>query len=239
MAADQLDNKLTLTPLRSVPLVQPGDDLAAIVTQALATSNEALQPRDVLILAQKIVSKAEGRIVPAETREDARAIAKREAKRIVRETADHLIVETQHGFVCANAGVDMSNVPEGTAVLLPKDSDASAARVRATLESASGSPIGVIVSDTFGRPWRVGFTNVAIGASGIELLRGYKGQIDSGGRELVVTEIAHLDEIAAAAELVMNKLDGVPVAIVRGYPFEVGDGAVRDIVRPVADDLFR
>jgi coenzyme F420-0:L-glutamate ligase/coenzyme F420-1:gamma-L-glutamate ligase len=226
--------ELRIFPVTGMPEVVAGADIGRQILDAAT-----VEPGDVVVIAQKIVSKAEGRMIPAHTRDDARAAAKRDARRIVRETPDHLIVETQHGFVCANAGVDMSNVPEGTAVLLPKDSDASAARIRATLESACGAPIGVIVSDTFGRPWRVGFTNVAIGASGIELLRGYKGQLDSGGRELVITEIAHLDEIAAAAELVMNKIDGVPAAIVRGYPFEVGDGAVRDIVRPAADDLFR
>jgi coenzyme F420-0:L-glutamate ligase/coenzyme F420-1:gamma-L-glutamate ligase len=192
-----------------------------------------------VVIAHKIVSKAEGRIVPAQTREDARAAAKREARRIVRESSEHLIVETHHGFVCANAGVDMSNVAAGTAALLPKDPDASADRIRATIEARIGSPIGVIVSDTFGRAWRVGQTNVAIGASGLHALRSYKGQIDAAGRELVVTEIAHLDELAAAAELVMNKLDGVPATIVRGYPWEPGAGSVHEIVRPTDQDLFR
>lgn len=194
---------------------------------------------DVVVVAQKIVSKAEGRIVAAETRDDARAAARREARRIVRETPDHLIVETQHGFVCANAGVDLSNVPAGTAALLPKDPDASAARIRRTIEARTGASIAVIVSDTFGRAWRVGQTNVAIGASGMEALRDYKGQVDAAGRELVVTEIAHLDELAGAAELVMNKLDGVPVAIVRGYAWRRGDGTARHTVRPASMDLFR
>jgi coenzyme F420-0:L-glutamate ligase/coenzyme F420-1:gamma-L-glutamate ligase len=227
-------SEIRISPVHGMPEVIAGDDIGRLILDATP-----VEPGDVVVIAQKIVSKAEGRIVAANTRDDARAAAKRDAKRIVRETPQHLIVETQHGFVCANAGVDMSNVADGTAALLPKDSDASAARIRATLEDAVGPPIAVIVSDTFGRPWRVGFTNVAIGASGIELLRGYKGQFDAAGRELMITEIAHLDELSAAAELVMNKLDGVPVAIVRGYPFEIGSGAVRDIVRPVADDLFR
>ena len=226
--------EIQVLAVEGMPEVVPGADIGRLVLDAAT-----VEPGDIVVIAQKIVSKAEGRIVPAETRDDARAAAKRDARRIVRETPQHLIVETMHGFVCANAGVDMSNVPEGTAVLLPKDSDASAKRIRTTLEAERGSPIGVIVADTFGRPWRLGFTNVAIGASGIELLRGYKGQFDAAGRELLITEIAHLDEIAGAAELVMNKLDGVPAAIVRGYPFEPGDGAAKDIVRPAIDDLFR
>lgn len=214
--------------------VTAGDDVGAIVCDAAE-----VRPGDVVVVAQKIVSKSEGRIVAAITRDDARAAARREARRIVRETPDHLIVETHHGFVCANAGVDMSNVPDGTAALLPKDPDGSAARIRRTIEARCGGAVAVIVSDTFGRPWRVGQTNVAIGASGMESLRGYKGLLDEAGRELLVTEIAHLDELAAAAELVMNKLDGVPAAIVRGYPFAAGDGRVAETVRPTAMDLFR
>lgn len=228
---------IQIIPVRGIKEIRPGDDIGAAILE-----QHDVESGDIVVIAQKIVSKAEGRIVKASTKEDAWAAAKREAKRIVRETPDHLIVETQHGFVCANAGVDMSNVDAGTAVLLPKDSDASAERIRSTLAAKAGEPVAVIVSDTFGRPWRLGFTNVAIGAAGIELLRGYKGQFDSAGRELLVTEIAHLDELAAAAELVMNKLDGVPAAIVRGYPFNPAGpeaSAVKQIVRPVADDLFR
>lgn len=226
--------ELRIIAVEGMPEVVPGDDIGALVIE-----HATVRPRDVVVIAQKIVSKAEGRIVPADTKEDARAAAKREARRIVRESSEHLIVETHHGFVCANAGVDMSNVEAGTAVLLPKDPDGSADRIRRTLEERCGGPVVVIVADTFGRPWRIGQTNVAIGSSGMPALRGYKGQFDPAGRELLVTEIAHVDELAGAAELVMNKLDGVPAAIVRGYPFEAGEGAVRDIVRPTAMDLFR
>jgi coenzyme F420-0:L-glutamate ligase/coenzyme F420-1:gamma-L-glutamate ligase len=217
-----------------LPEVAAGADIGVLIAGAAA-----VEPGDVVVIAQKIVSKAEGRIVPAETRDDARAAAKREARRIVRETPDHLIVETHHGFVCANAGVDMSNVEAGTAALLPKDPDSSAARIRRTLEETFGAPIGVIVSDTFGRAWRIGHTNVAIGSSGLLALRTYEGQADPAGREILVTQIAHLDELASAAELVMDKLARVPVAIVRGYAWEPGTGSVRDIVRPTAMDLFR
>jgi coenzyme F420-0:L-glutamate ligase / coenzyme F420-1:gamma-L-glutamate ligase len=226
--------ELRITAVEGIPEVEPGADIGALILE-----QADVRAGDVIVVAQKIVSKAEGRIVAAETKEDARAAAKREARRIVRESIDHLIIETRHGFVCANAGVDMSNVAAGTAVLLPKDPDASAARIRRTLEEATGPPIAVIVADTFGRPWRVGHSNVAIGASGMVALRDYKGQFDAAGRELLVTQMAHLDELAGAAELVMNKLDGVPVAIIRGYPFEPGEGTARETVRPTEMDLFR
>jgi coenzyme F420-0:L-glutamate ligase / coenzyme F420-1:gamma-L-glutamate ligase len=226
--------ELRIIPVTGIGEVVAGADIGALICDAFA-----VEPGDVVVIAQKIVSKAEGRIIAADTRDDARAAARREARRVVRDTPDHLIVETHHGFVCANAGVDMSNVPAGTAALLPKDPDASAERIRATIEQRSGGAVAVIVSDTFGRPWRVGQTNVAIGGSGMESLRGYKGQVDAAGRELLVTEIAHLDELSSAAELVMNKLDGVPAAIVRGYAFQAGPGKVSETVRPTAMDLFR
>ena len=214
--------------------MEAGADIGALIA-----GTAQVEVRDIVVVAHKIVSKAEGRIVAADTRDDAHAAAKREARRIVRETQDHLIVETHHGFVCANAGVDMSNVAAGTAALLPKDPDSSAARIRRTLEDSCGAPIGVIVSDTFGRAWRIGQTNVAIGASGLEALRSYEGMIDPVGRELRVTKIAHLDELASAAELVMAKLDRVPVAIVRGYAWEPADGSVQETIRPTELDLFR
>jgi coenzyme F420-0:L-glutamate ligase/coenzyme F420-1:gamma-L-glutamate ligase len=214
--------------------VEAGADIGELVVAAFE-----VQPTDVVVVAQKIVSKAEGRVIAADSREEARAAAKREAKRIVRESVEHLIVETRHGFVCANAGVDMSNVPAGTAVLLPKDSDASARRIRQTLEDRFGEPIAVIISDTFGRPWRIGHTNVAIGSAGMEAFRDYRGMTDDAGREMQVTQIAHVDELAAATELVMEKLAKVPVAIVRGYEWTPGEGSVADIVRPTELDLFR
>ena len=229
-----MPSEIRIIAVTGLPEVTAGADIAALIDDATD-----VRPGDVVVIAQKIVSKAEGRIVPAHTRDDARAIAKREARRIVRETEDHLIVETHHGLVCANGGVDMSNVAEGTAALLPRDPDASADRIRATLEDRRGTPVAVIVSDTFGRAWRIGHTNVAIGSSGMNALRTYEGKVDPAGRELLITQIAHIDEIAAAAELVMDKLDRVPVAIVRGYGWEPGTGAARDLVRPPEQDLFR
>ncbi len=226
-------SELRVIPVGGFPEIEAGADIGTMIADT-----GLIESGDVVVIAQKIVSKAEGRMVPALTREDARAAARREAKRIVRETENHLIVETHHGFVCANAGVDMSNVPEGVVALLPKDSDRSAARIRATLEERIGRPIAVIVSDTFGRAWRIGQTNVAIGSSGIAAVRSYDGRSDPAGHELVVTQIAQIDELAAAAELVMDKLDRIPVAIVRGYRFS-GDGTAQELVRPPEMDLFR
>jgi coenzyme F420-0:L-glutamate ligase/coenzyme F420-1:gamma-L-glutamate ligase len=227
-------SEIRVIPVGGFPEIEAGADIGAMIADT-----GAVEPRDVVVIAQKIISKAEGRMVPALTREDARAAARREAKRVVRETENHLIVETHHGFVCANAGVDMSNVPEGVVALLPKDSDRSAARIRATLEERIGAPIAVIVSDTFGRAWRIGHSNVAIGSSGIRALRTYEGQSDPAGHELVVTQIAQIDEISAAAELVMDKLDRIPVAVVRGYRWEPDEDTAQSLVRPPEMDLFR
>jgi coenzyme F420-0:L-glutamate ligase/coenzyme F420-1:gamma-L-glutamate ligase len=223
-----------IIPVPGIGEVVAGDDVGAIVLE-----HAGVEPNDIVVIAQKIVSKAEGRVVEANDREDARAAARREARRILRDTPSYLIVETHFGLVCANAGVDMSNIDDGYAVLLPKDPDASCDRIRKTLEDRVGPPVGVIMSDTFGRTWRIGHSNVAIGASGIKAVRDYRGQFDPAGRELVVTQIAHLDELAGAAELVMGKLDRVPVAIVRGYPWEPADEGARALIRPMADDLFR
>jgi coenzyme F420-0:L-glutamate ligase / coenzyme F420-1:gamma-L-glutamate ligase len=239
MPSAEPTGELRVIPIRGIGEVLAGDDVGVIIVAGAAAQDTPVEPGDVVVVASKIVSKAEGRLVEVESREAAREVVRREARRIVRETPVHLIAETKHGFVCANAGVDMSNVDAGYAALLPRDSDASAARIRATLEGATGGPVAVIVSDTFGRAWRVGHMNVAIGSSGLAPLRDYKGQIDPAGHELAVTEIAQIDELASATELVMRKLTGVPVAIVRGYVWEPGDGGATDLVRPPSMDLFR
>lgn len=230
---------LRVLAVRGLPEVGAGADIGALVCDAAEASGTPVEAGDVVVVAQKVVSKAEGRLVPAETREDARAAALRETRRVVRASDTHLIVQTHHGLVCANAGVDMSNVPAGTAALLPKDPDASAERIRATIAQRAGGAVAVIVSDTFGRPWRLGQTNVAIGSAGLAALRTYQGRTDPAGREIVVTQIAQIDELAAAAELVMDKLDRVPAAIVRGYRWEAAAGSARDLVRPIEEDLFR
>jgi coenzyme F420-0:L-glutamate ligase/coenzyme F420-1:gamma-L-glutamate ligase len=231
--------ELRLIPVHGVGEVQPGADVGALVSEAAAAHSTPIAPGDVVVIAQKIVSKAEGRLVQATTRDEARAVARREARRVVRETEQHLIAETNQGFVCANAGVDMSNVPDGTVALLPKDADASAERIRATIEKWCGSPVAVIVSDTFGRAWRIGHTNVAIGSAGLDALRTYEGKTDPAGRELLVTQIAQIDELAGAAELVMDKLERIPAVIVRGYDWQPGGGRAVDLVRPPDEDLFR
>jgi coenzyme F420-0:L-glutamate ligase / coenzyme F420-1:gamma-L-glutamate ligase len=235
--------------------VRDGDDLAALIAGA-AAAGTALAGGDVVVVTQKIVSKAEGRLLDLATVEpsafaqqfaaahgkDARQVevVLRESRRIVKMDRGILITETHHGFICANAGVDASNVPGRDVVcLLPADPDASAERIRAGLAARLGVPLGVIVSDTFGRVWRAGQTNVAIGVAGLRPLQSYIGQRDAYGYDLRVTELAVADEIAGAAELVMGKTDGVPVAVVRGLAAHLGPGTGRDLLRAPAEDLFR
>jgi coenzyme F420-0:L-glutamate ligase/coenzyme F420-1:gamma-L-glutamate ligase len=230
---------LTITPVRGLPELREGDDLARLITDSTE-----LQDGDVLVVAQKAISKVEGRVVRLDDVEpspqareiageaDARRIEVilREANRVVRTRDSLVITETRHGFICASSGVDSSNAPEpGMIVLLPVDPDASAARLRAALRDLNGRDVGVVVSDSFGRPWRQGTTDVAVGASGVEVLRDLRGERDPNGYELRSTVIALADEIAGAAELVLGKLDRVPVAIVRGLEAR-GDGRARDLV---------
>lgn len=224
--------------------IAPGDVLAEHICRACAALPElALADRDVVVVTQKVVSKAEGRLVeidPDDPRSHKRLVED-ESVRVLRRRGDLVISETAHGFVCANAGVDLSNVARGQAALLPVDPDRSARRIRDGLRHHAGVEVAVVVSDTFGRPWRRGVTDVAIGVAGLVPVVDLRGTPDSYGRELQVTEVAVCDEVAAAAELVMGKARGVPVAVVRGLPPEwLGEGAVaRDVVRPPAEDLFR
>ena len=239
---------VTVVPVRGMPEISAGDDIAALVAERVA-----LADGDVVVVAQKVVSKAEGRVVPLEDVEpsafasavagdrDARhvEVVLREARRVVRMREGLVIAETRHGFVCASAGVDASNAPaNGTLVLLPLDPDRSAARVRDRLGELTGTTVGVVVSDSFGRPWRQGTTDVAIGAAGIDVLHDLRGVRDAAGYELRTTAIAVADEIAGAAELVMGKTRGIPAAVVRGLDI-AGDGAARDLVMPAVRDLFR
>lgn len=247
--------RIELIGVPGIPEVAYGDDLAALIAKAVrAAGNEAFD-NDVFVVAQKIVSKAEGRIVRLDAVEpspralewaaaydkDPRVVevVLRESKRIVRMERGVLIAETEHGFVCANAGVDTSNVAEGRVTLLPRDPDASARRIRSSLEKAFGVRFAVIVSDTFGRPWREGLANVALGVSGIAPLIDYRGQKDSHGNALKVTVIAIADEVASAAELVMKKSAGIPVAIVRGFDYEASEASSRALIRAQELDLFR
>jgi len=235
--------------------VRAGDDVAALIADAAGVAG-GLASGDVVVVTQKIVSKAEGRLVDLATVEpspfarqladahgkDARhvEVVLRESRRIVKMDRGVLISETHHGYVCANAGVDASNVPgEHVLALLPVDPDASAERIRQGLLARLGAVVGVVISDTFGRVWRMGQTNVAIGVAGLQPLVSYVGQRDAYGYDLRVTQLAAADEIAAAAELVMGKTDAVPVAVVRGLAHLLGAGAARDLVRPPETDLFR
>lgn len=233
---------LTILPLTGIPEVREGDDLGELIARAAWTAGTPLQDGDCLVVTQKVVSKAEGRIVPLDHDDAAakRALVEAESVRILRRRGDLVISETAHGFVCANAGIDLSNVEDGTAALLPVDADRSARRIRDALRGVEHVDVGVIVSDTFGRAWRHGLTDVAIGVAGIAAVLDLRGTADAGGRELQVTEVAVADEIAGAAELVMGKSTGIAVAIVRGLdPAWFREAAVRELVRRPQDDLFR
>ena len=248
--------RLVITPVHGLPEVRPGDDLSALIVNGLRAQADELRDGDVLAVAQKIVSKAEGRIVhlpdvvpserasamAAEAGKDPRQVevVLRETAKVVRWAHGILISETRHGFVCANAGVDRSNAgAPDTVILLPVDPDGSAARLREALRERTGRGVAVVITDTFGRAWREGHANVAIGIAGLPALKRYMGQFDPEGYELRVTEIAVADEVAAAAELVMGKLDRCPVAVVRGLAIDAPPETARDYVRPAEKDLFR
>jgi coenzyme F420-0:L-glutamate ligase/coenzyme F420-1:gamma-L-glutamate ligase len=251
-----MDDEIRVIPLRGIPEIRSGDDLGRLIGDAIEHRPLALADGDVLVVAQKIVSKAQGDLVhlseiepsvfakefAAATGKDPRhvEVVLREARRIVRMERGVLIVETKHGFICANAGVDASNVGgEETLSLLPPDPDASARRIRDALAQRFGVRVAVIISDTFGRPWREGQTNIAIGVAGILPLRSYIGQTDEHGYELRVTSLCVADELAGAAELVQGKIEKVPAAVVRGAVYETGEGSVSMLVRPPERDLFR
>jgi coenzyme F420-0:L-glutamate ligase / coenzyme F420-1:gamma-L-glutamate ligase len=226
---------LSVLPLTGLPEVRHGDDLAALLGAAVERAG-GLEEGDVLVVAQKAVSKAEGRV---EQTDDVLAAILREARAVRRRRGDLVIAETRHGFVCASAGVDRSNAPgEGWIVLLPEDPDASAARIRDALAERFGRAPAVIVSDSFGRAWRQGTTDVAIGVAGMRPLLDLRGRRDARGHELQTTMVAVADELAGAAELVMGKADGIPAAVVRGYRVPSGDGSARDLVMPRERDLF-
>jgi coenzyme F420-0:L-glutamate ligase/coenzyme F420-1:gamma-L-glutamate ligase len=247
--------ELRVIPLSGLPEVRAGDDVAELIVEA-ASGGPGIEAGDVLVVTQKIVSKAEGRVVAladvtpsteaerlaAETEKDPRLVELilRESTRIVRQRGPVLITETRHGFVCANAGIDASNVgPEGTVCLLPEDPDRSAAAIKGSIRERASVEVAVIISDTFGRPFREGHTNVAVGVAGMSPFVDYVGKTDSFGYELRVSTLAVADELAGAAELVQNKLDGVPVAIIRGYEYPAGEGSARQMVRDAEKDLFR
>ena len=229
---------IRLIPVTGVPEVKPGDVLAELIAAAAE-----LQNGDIVVVTQKIVSKAEDRLVPVDPEDPLshKPIVEAESVRIIRRRGELIMSETRHGFVCANAGVDLSNVEQGYCALLPVDSDRSARRIRDGLRARAGVEVGVIVSDTFGRTWRRGVTDVAIGTAGVAAVVDLRGSTDSYGRTLQVTEVCVADELAAAAELVMGKASGVPVAIIRGADSSwLRESSVHDeIVRHPSEDLFR
>ncbi|HEY7465061.1 MAG TPA: coenzyme F420-0:L-glutamate ligase [Dehalococcoidia bacterium] len=246
---------VSIQGIEGIPEIQPGDDLGRIIAEACRSQGVTLQDDDVLVVTQKAVSKSEGRFVNLDDVEPSALavematpwdkdprhveVVLRETKRIVKMDRGVIIVETRHGLVCANAGVDASNVPGGQLMLLPEDPDASARRIRDSLRRETGADVAVIISDTFGRPWRAGYTEVAIGVAGMLPIIDYVGQIDTHGRELRATWICVADELASSAELVTGKVNRVPAALIRGYAVPRGEGSAKEIVRAAELDLFR
>ncbi|MPY93256.1 MAG: coenzyme F420-0:L-glutamate ligase [Acidimicrobiia bacterium] len=234
---------LRIFPITGIPEVRPGDDLAGFIASAARDEGNPLLDGDVVVVTQKVVSKAEDMLVPVDPDDPLshKPLVEQESVRVLRRRGDLIVSETKHGFICANAGIDLSNVDRGYAALLPEDSDRSARRIRDGLNHRAGATVAVIVSDTFGRPWRRGLTDVAIGCAGISAVVDLRGTEDSQGRVLQVTEVCVVDELASAAELVMGKATGVAAAVVRGVePAWLGEGSVRaQIVRHHSEDLFR
>ncbi len=241
--------------VEGLPEIAQGDDLGRLIAAAATRQGTALSRNDLLVVSQKIVSKSEGRIVQLSAvtpSPRARAVAEElgrdprlvevilsESRRIVRQDKGVLIVETRHGWICANAGVDQSNVDADTACLLPEDADRSARALRDRLKALTGHELAVLVADTFGRPWREGLTNVAVGVAGLQPLKSYLGERDPAGHVLQATILALADELAGAAEPVMGKLNRIPVVIIRGLEWEPGEGSSRALLRDPARDLFR
>jgi coenzyme F420-0:L-glutamate ligase / coenzyme F420-1:gamma-L-glutamate ligase len=247
---------ITLSAIEGIPLVNKGDDLARLIASGIEKTGLKLQAGDIVVVCQKVVSKAEGRVVDLKTiapsefadslakrwEKDPRAVelVLRQTNRIVRNDRGVIIVETGQGWVCANAGVDESNsLTDDSAILLPEDPDASAARIRAGLKNLCGLEIAVLVTDTFGRPWRDGLTEICLGIAGMNPILDLRGTTDLGGRELQHTVVAIADELAAAAGLLMEKAAAVPAVLVRGYAYQPFDGSAKVLIRPAEADLFR
>jgi len=235
-------NELRIIPLPSVAMVKEGDDLVALFLEALGSSGLTLEARDLIIVTSKVVSKSEGQVVPFDgTEEHKVALIESESTRILRRRGPLRITETRHGFINANAGIDLSNTDDGTAVLLPKDPDRSARRFRGEIQRRCNVEVAVIITDTFGRVWRVGVTDVAIGSAGVKPILDLRGTSDATGRVLEVTEVAVADEIASAANLVLGKAEATPFAIIRGLDDSYfGDGSIKEnALRRANEDLFR
>lgn len=232
---------VTLIPVEGIGEAEPGDDVSELLLGGLSACGVELRDRDVVVVTHKLVSKAEGRVVALDDPgpDGHRHLVEAEAVEVLRRRGPLVIAETRHGFICANAGVDRSNVAPGRAVLLPLDPDASAHRIRVRLERATSTSLAVVITDTFGRAWRHGLSDVAIGVSGMPAIVDHRGTVDTHGNRLEVTEVALADEIAAAADLVMGKATGVPAAVIRGLDYPDGEGRAADLVRDPGEDLFR
>jgi len=247
---------VTFSAIEGIPLVHKGDDLARLLAGAIEKTGLKLQSGDIVVVCQKVISKAEGRVVDLKTiapsefannlakrwEKDPRAVelVLRQTNRIVRNDRAVIIVETGQGWVCANAGVDESNsLTDDSAILLPEDPDASATRIRAGLKNLCGLDIAVLVTDTFGRPWRDGLTEICLGIAGMNPILDLRGTTDLGGRELQHTVVAIADELAAAAGLLMEKAAAIPAVLVRGYAYQPFDGSAKVLIRPAEADLFR
>ena len=231
------ENIVRIIPIFGLPEFKKKDNLIQILDVALSDIEEKFMENDVLVVTQKIISKIEDRAIDLEAN-DISEVLKNESTEILRKRGETVIARTKHGFICANAGIDKSNIDKGYALLLPEDPDKTARALRRKINAEYGVNVAVIISDTFGRAWRKGQTNVAIGCSGIEPLSSYIGTTDSFGNDLMATEIAIIDELAAASELVMNKVDEVPVAIIRGYSYNFSEKGVNEIIRDADEDFF-
>ena len=230
-------NKVSIFPVMNLPEFDTGHEIVEELIESLEENKISLEDSDVIVITQKIISKVEGRKIDI-NKEDIEEVIKSESLQIIRKRGETVIAKTKHGFICANAGIDKSNIEEGSALLLPEDPDKTSRDIRKKIEHKTGKKISVIICDTFGRAWRKGQTNVAIGSSGIEPLESYIGEKDTFNNELFATEIAIVDELAGAAELVMKKSDNIPIVIIKGVKYNISDLGVDELIRDAQEDFF-
>lgn len=230
-------NKVSIIPIMNLPEFDTGHEIVEELIKSLEENKITLEDNDVIVITQKIISKVEGRKIDI-NKEDIEEVIKSESLQIIRKRGETVIAKTKHGFICANAGIDKSNIEEGSALLLPEDPDKTSRDIRKKIEHKTGKKISVIICDTFGRAWRKGQTNVAIGSSGIEPLESYIGEKDTFDNELFATEIAIVDELAGAAELVMKKSDNIPIVVIKGVKYNISDLGVDELIRDAQEDFF-
>lgn len=230
-------NKVSIIPIMNLPEFDTGHEIVEELIKSLEENKISLEDTDVIVITQKIISKVEGRKIDI-NKEDIEEVIKSESLQIIRKRGETVIAKTKHGFICANAGIDKSNIEEGSALLLPEDPDKTSRDIRKKIEHKTGKKISVIICDTFGRAWRKGQTNVAIGSSGIEPLESYIGEKDTFNNELFATEIAIVDELAGAAELVMKKSDNIPIVVIKGVKYNISDLGVDELIRDAQEDFF-